>query len=606
MPESLLKKIQSPADLRKFERGSLPELAAELRNFILDVVSVNPGHLGSSLGAVELSIALHYLFQTPNDLLVWDVGHQAYAHKILTGRRNRFNTLRQWGGISGFPARNESEYDTFGTGHASTGLSAALGMAVASELKGETERQHIVVLGDGAITGGMFFEALNQAGGLQPNLLIVLNDNGISIDKGTGAIGAYLKEMRSKTQPDGNYPMFNAFGIACYGPVNGNRLDQLLPALEQMKAVRGTRLLHVVTTKGKGFERAEKEQVLFHSPGTFDRITGKTPQYADGAQNVLYQHVFGETLTELGSLFPQITGITPAMPTGSSLNIFMEAFPKRAFDVDIAEQHALTFAAAQASRGLKPFCVVYSTFLQRAYDQLIHDIALQNLPVVLCVDRAGLVGEDGATHHGAFDLAYLRCVPNLVVAAPMNANELRNLMYSAALAQTPYVIRYPRGKVPAPDIKEPFAEIATGCGRQLRKGENIAVISIGHAGNAAAQALNQLQKEGIALSHYDLRFLKPLDHKLLKEAFENHKTIVTVEDGAISGGMGSALLEWAGANGFAVPLIRLGIPDCFVPQGTPEQQQHYCGFGKPDIYRVLKDALTAFDNSKKHAGEKEV
>lgn len=598
MSEPLLPQLESPAALRELSPELLPHLAAELRAFILDVVSVNPGHLGSSLGAVELSIALHYLFDTPDDLLVWDVGHQAYAHKILTGRRNRFDTLRRWKGISGFPSRKESLFDSFGTGHASTGLSAALGMAVASLKAGEHSRQHLVVVGDGAITGGMFFEALNQAGGLQPNLLIVLNDNGISIDQGTGAIREHLKMMRSKARADADYPLFNAFNIPCFGPVDGNNFDELLPALEKMKAMQGTRMLHVVTTKGKGFERAEKEQVLFHAPGAFDRITGQTAANQTSGEATLYQHIFGETLSELATLFPEITGITPAMPTGSSLNIFMESFPERAFDVDIAEQHALTFAAGQASRGLKPFCVIYSTFLQRAYDQLIHDIALQNLPVTLCVDRAGLVGEDGATHHGAFDLAFLRCIPNLVIAAPMDACELRNLMYSAALSRQPYVIRYPRGKIPAFCPKNPFAPVETGKGRLLRKGETLAVASIGHAGNFVAEALDRLQHEGINVSHYDLRFLKPLDNNLLQEVFLNHQAIVTVEDGVIDGGMGSALLEWASCNGHTIPVKRLGIPDEFIPQGTPEQQHDFCGFGPQGIYDTVKSVLNQINHPK--------
>ncbi|HQQ13381.1 MAG TPA: 1-deoxy-D-xylulose-5-phosphate synthase, partial [Bacteroidales bacterium] len=468
MNEPLLHLIHDPADLRRLRPEQLAELADELRSFILDVVSANPGHLGASLGVVELTIALHYLFNTPDDVLVWDVGHQAYAHKILTGRRARFNSLRKWNGISGFPVRSESEYDVFGTGHASTGLSAVLGMAVASALQHNTSRQHIAVVGDGAITGGMFFEALNQAGDADVNLLIILNDNGISIDKSAGALKDYLAKQR--LGQSATNPLFDAFGIPCFGPVDGNNLNVLLPALRNIKNHKGVRLLHLVTTKGKGFDRAEKEQVLFHAPGTFDRQTGQLPAAKNSENRTpLYQEVFGETLVELARLFPQIVGITPAMPTGSSLNLLMEAFPDRAFDVDIAEQHALTFAAGLAAKGIKPFCVVYSTFLQRAYDQLIHDIALQNLPVVLCVDRAGLVGEDGATHHGAFDLAFLRCVPNLTIAAPMNEPELRNLMYSAASDNSgPCVIRYPRGKAAAGEDSGQFVAIAKGKGRKLR------------------------------------------------------------------------------------------------------------------------------------------
>lgn len=591
MSHSLLQTIHCPADLRLLNPSQLSELAAELRSFILDVVSANPGHLGASLGVVELSIALHYLFDTPDDVLVWDVGHQAYGHKILTGRREQFETLRKWQGISGFPVITESRYDAFGTGHASTGLSAALGMAVASALKGETSRKHVVVVGDGAMTGGMFFEALNQAGDANVNLLIVLNDNGISIDKSAGALKDYLAQQRKKPNGTNNSPLFDAFGITTYGPVDGNDLEQLLRTLGHLKSLNGVHLLHVVTTKGKGFARAEQEQVLFHAPGTFDRLTGHTAVSAAAGDQPLYQHVFGQTLTELAVLFPNITGITPAMPTGSSLNIFMDAFPDRAFDVDIAEQHALTFAAGQAIKGLKPFCVVYSTFLQRAYDQLIHDIALQNLPVVLCVDRAGLVGEDGATHQGAFDMTYLRCIPNLIIAAPMDGTEMRNLMFSAATAETPFVIRYPRGKTAAPWHKKPFEAIETGRGRKLRAGQKVAVISIGHPGNFVSDALDSLENEGLFVSHYDLRFLKPLDDKLLHEAFTNHALILTVEDGVVNGGMGSAILEWANDQGYRKPITRLGIPDHFVQHGSPAQQYAHCGFDTDGIRNTLLKLL---------------
>ncbi len=587
---NFLDHIQSPADLRGYLPDQLPLIADELRSFILDVVATKPGHLGASLGVVELTVALHYLFNTPDDKLVWDVGHQAYGHKILTGRKDRFSTLRQWNGISGFPVRVESQYDTFGTGHASTSLSATIGMAVASSIKGEKDRKHIAVVGDGAITGGMFFEALNQAASLDINVLIVLNDNGISIDKSSGALNDYLfKQRQKKSDIDIESPLFESFGIRVAGPIDGNNLNELLPALERVKAWRGVTLLHVITTKGKGFERAEREQVLFHAPGTFDRVTGTTPELQNNpGQLPLYQQVFGETLVELAAQQDNIVGITPAMPTGSSLNLMMKTFPKRAFDVDIAEQHALTFAAGLATQGMKPFCVIYSTFLQRAYDQLIHDVALQQLPVVLCVDRAGLVGDDGATHHGAFDLAFLRCIPNVILAAPMDEIELRNLMFTAAKTEKgPFVIRYPRGKALHANWKQSFETIEIGSGRRLRKGRNIAVVSIGHQGNFVVEALNRLEEKGVFVAHYDLRFLKPLDEQLLKEVFQLHTTIVTVEDGVISGGMGSALMEWVQEKGYSNKIVRLGIPDHFIAHGSTALLQAHCGYDAQSIYDII-------------------
>lgn len=583
----LLAAVDSPFDLRKLSRHELKELSEELRSFILDVVSANPGHLGASLGVVELTIALHYIFNTPDDQLIWDVGHQAYAHKILTGRGGVFDSLRKLDGISGFPSRTESLYDSFGTGHASTALSAATGMAVAAKLSGNTQRHHIAVVGDGAMTGGMFFEALNHAGGSDLNLLIVLNDNGISIDKSAGVLRDYLSGLREKQIPETD-GLFAAFQIQYSGVVDGNDLDALIPALMQVKEQKGVRLLHIVTTKGKGFDRAEREQVLFHAPGIFDRNTGITLT-SNSSGKVVYQSVFGETLLELAQLNPLITAITPAMPTGSALTSMIERFPERVFDVDIAEQHALTFAAGLASQGYIPFCVVYSTFLQRAYDQLIHDIALQKLPVVLCIDRAGLVGEDGATHHGAFDLAYLRCIPGISIAAPMNASELRNLMFTAQQNPLgPFAIRYPRGLAPDTQWNSSFQSIPLGKGRCLTKGEKIALVSIGHAGNFAAGAVTNLQKDGIKPGHYDLRFLKPLDENLLHEVFESYSTIITVEDGVVSGGMGSALLEWANSNGYYHPLIRMGIPDSFVSHGKPDELYRRCGFDAAGIEEKVR------------------
>ena len=591
MALQLLSKINDPAELRKLQPDVFPDLADELRSFILDVTAVNPGHLGASLGVIELTIALHYLFDTPNDRLIWDVGHQAYAHKILTGRKHLFQSLRKLDGISGFPSRSESDYDAFGTGHASTALSAAVGMAVAADLQGNHSRNHIAVIGDGAITGGMFFEALNQAGAADLNLIIILNDNGIAIDKSAGALKDYLIRQAEKQSSQAfSNPLFEAFGIACNGPVDGHNFAELLPALEAVKAMKGVRLLHVITTKGKGFERAEKDQVRYHAPGTFDRLTGELPKAKPVENRIpLYQEVFGETLLELAKKIPDLVGVTPAMPTGSHLLPLLETFPERCFDVGIAEQHALTFSAGLAAEGMLPFCVIYSTFLQRAYDQLIHDVALQNLPVVICIDRAGLVGEDGATHHGVFDLAYLRCIPNLVIAAPMDEKELRHLMFTAAnYRKSPFVIRYPRGKATDMDWKVDPEILPIGKGRKLSSGNRIAIISIGHPGNFVREALEKLTAENIFVSHYDLRFLKPLDKALLRDAFEQHEQIITVEDGVKNGGMGSAVMEWAHENGFGNSILRLGVPDDFVAHGKPEELQALCGFDVNGITSVIK------------------
>ena len=590
---SLLSGVNSPADLKKLSQGQLCHLADELRSFILDVVSANPGHLGASLGVVELTIALHYLFETPEDKLIWDVGHQAYGHKILTGRRDQFHSLRQKNGISGFPVMNESEFDAFGTGHASTALSAALGMALAAKIKG-IDRQHIAVVGDGAITGGMFFEALNQAGDADVNLLIIMNDNGIAIDKSAGALKDYLiRQAEKQNSTDFSNPLFEAFNIQCSGPVDGNKLDELLPVLEAMKKMKGVRLLHVLTKKGKGFEKAERDQVLYHAPGRFDRLTGDIPKTKHSlSEPPLYQHVLGETLLELAKENEKIVAITPAMPTGSHLMPMLEAFPTRTFDVGIAEQHALTLAAGLATEGMIPYCVVYSTFLQRAYDQLIHDIAIQQLPVVLCIDRAGLVGEDGATHHGAFDLAYLRCIPNLTIAAPMDDRELRHLLYSAQLnPDKPFVIRYPRGKAIHANWQLPFEKIETGTGRYLRKGEKVAVVSIGHPGNFVEQAIQALEKENIFPGHFDLRFLKPLDDNLLQTAFSEYQHLITVEDGVIQGGMGSALMEWAHEHGFSNHIHRLGIPDYFVTHAKPDELYADCGF---DVQSLISEIRAVY------------
>lgn len=586
----LLSSINSVTDLRKLSVTQLHELAEDLRSFILDVVSVNPGHVGASLGVVELTIALHYLFNTPEDLLVWDVGHQAYSHKILSGRRDQFQSLRKWEGISGFPSRSESEFDSFGTGHASTALSAAVGMATAALIQNKTDRQHIAVIGDGALTGGMFFEALNHAGRSKLNLLIIINDNGISIDKSSGMLKDYLQHIRDNNL---KAALFEAFGVPAYGPVNGNDLEEVLAALKHMKSLKGVRLLHIATTKGKGFEKAEKEQVRFHAPGVFNRTTGEA--ITETTYN-LFQHVFGITLTQLAEQNPKIVGITPAMVTGSSLNFMMERFPERSFDVDIAEQHALTFAAGLATQQMLPYCVIYSTFLQRAYDQLIHDIALQQLPVVLCIDRAGLVGEDGATHHGFFDLAFLYSIPNMVVAAPMTGNELRNMMYTAQIEpKGPFAIRYPRGSVPDLDWEQEFQAVDIGKGRCLTKGRKIAIVSIGAAGNNAQKAIQLLENSEFMPSHYDLRFLKPIDEDLLHRIFTAYQLIITVEDGMLNGGMAAALLQFANTNRYHIPFIQLGIGDEFVPHGSPEKLQQYCGFDAASIANTVKENWQKYD-----------
>lgn len=586
----LLSSINSVTDLRKLSVAQLHELAEDLRSFILDVVSVNPGHVGASLGVVELTIALHYLFNTPEDLLVWDVGHQAYSHKILSGRRDQFQSLRKWEGISGFPSRSESEFDSFGTGHASTALSAAVGMSTAALIQNKTDRQHIAVIGDGALTGGMFFEALNHAGSSKLNLLIIINDNGISIDKSSGMLKDYLQHIRDNNL---KAALFEAFGVPAYGPVNGNDLEEVLAALKHMKSLKGVRLLHIATTKGKGFEKAEKEQVRFHAPGVFNRTTGEA--LAETTYN-LFQHVFGITLTQLAEQNPKIVGITPAMVTGSSLNFMMERFPERSFDVDIAEQHALTFAAGLATQQMLPYCVIYSTFLQRAYDQLIHDIALQQLPVVLCIDRAGLVGEDGATHHGFFDLAFLYSIPNMVVAAPMTGNELRNMMYTAQIEpKGPFAIRYPRGSVPDLDWEQEFQTVDIGKGRCLTKGRKIAIVSIGAAGNNAQKAIQLLENSEFMPSHYDLRFLKPIDEDLLHRIFTAYQLIITVEDGMLNGGMAAALLQFANTNRYHIHFIQLGIGDEFVPHGSPEKLQQYCGFDAASIANTVKENWQKYD-----------
>ena len=560
MLKNLLEHINATTDLRQLSTSELPQLAQELRQFIIEIVATKEGHLGASLGVVELTIALHYVFNTPEDVLVWDVGHQAYVHKILTGRKNQFHTNRQYKGLSGFPKRDESVYDAFGTGHSSTSISAALGIAIASQLKGEN-RQHIAVIGDASIASGMAFEGLNHAGVTTANLLVILNDNAIGIDPSVGALKQYLTNVKKGTQKQDN--IFEALNFEYSGPIDGHDMSALLTALEHLKTIDGPKFLHIITTKGKGLKQAETDQVTYHAPGKFDATTGNLLAKSSGPLPPKYQDVFGLTLLELARANTAILGITPAMPTGSSLKYMMEALPDRAFDVGIAEQHAVTMAAGMASQGLMPFCTIYSTFLQRAYDQIIHDVALQNLPVIFCIDRAGLVGEDGATHHGVFDLAYLRCIPNLIIVAPRNETELRNIMYTAQKGlQQPIAIRYPRGRGVTPDWKSAFKSIEIGTGVQLEQGDNLAILSIGAISNTVSTAI-----EGLNCAHYDLRFVKPLDTRLLHTIFKTYSTLVTIEDGVISGGFGSAILEFAAAHHYKNDVIVKGIPDVFIEQG---------------------------------------
>ncbi|MGB0891779.1 MAG: 1-deoxy-D-xylulose-5-phosphate synthase [Flavobacteriaceae bacterium] len=565
--KKLLDNISNPSDLRKLKREQLPQLAKELRAFIIDIVATKEGHLGASLGVVELTIALHYLFDTPNDLLVWDVGHQAYGHKILTGRKNVFHTNRQFDGIAGFPSRKESKFDAFGVGHSSTSISAALGMAIASNLKGEIEKQHIAVIGDASIASGMSFEALNHAGVSKANLLIILNDNAIGIDPSVGALKEYLTKVKNDKKLAAQNNIIKALNFDYSGPIDGHDLPKILSELERLKCVKGPKFLHIITTKGKGLKQAEEDQVTYHAPGKFDKISGERVKKEENLYTK-YQDVFGETIVELVAKNDKIVGITPAMLTGSSLKLLMEKYPERTFDVGIAEQHAVTLSAGMATQGLIPFCNIYSTFLQRAYDQIIHDVALQNLPVIFCLDRAGLVGEDGATHHGVFDLAYLRCIPNLIIFAPRNEIELRNILYTAQLGlKNPIAIRYPRGTGTIIDWQKPFKKIEIGEGIQLKKGTKTAILSIGTIANNVSDAFELIDKN-FDFSHYDMRFVKPLDEKLLHTIFSTYSTIVTIEDGTIKGGFGSAIIEFAAENSYDTKVKVIGIPDKFIEHGS--------------------------------------
>ncbi|MEE9349233.1 MAG: 1-deoxy-D-xylulose-5-phosphate synthase [Flavobacteriaceae bacterium] len=589
MKNNLLKHIDNPQDLRKLTVDQLPIVAQNLRDFIIDIVSVKEGHLGASLGVVELTIALHYVFDTPNDLLVWDVGHQAYGHKILTGRKNNFDTNRQLNGISGFPKRSESEFDTFGTGHSSTSISAILGMALASQLNGDNNKQHVAVIGDASIASGMAFEALNHAGITDANILIILNDNAMGIDPNVGALKDYLSDLK-KGKKNCDTTIFEALNFDYSGPINGHDLQAVIAELKRLQHKNGPRFLHLITTKGKGLAKAEENQVTYHAPGKFNKISGEIIKTDKTA--IKYQDVFGHTIVELAKHNEKIVGITPAMPTGSSLKYMMEAFPKRAFDVGIAEQHAVTLAAGMATQNYIPFCTIYSTFLQRAYDQIIHDVALQNLPVIFCVDRAGLVGEDGATHHGVFDIAFLRCIPNLIVCAPLNAKEFQDLLFTAQLGlKSPIAIRYPRGKInsnsPIDYSISRFSKINIGKGSQISNGEKIAVLSIGTIGNNIISICENSKYSNI-IAHYNMIFIKPLDAKLLHQICEKFDKIITIEDGVLQGGFGSALLEFLNENNYPnIKLKRLGIPDNFIEHGTTEELHELTGLSLSKIKNVI-------------------
>ncbi len=630
-PGKLLSQINSPEDVKKLDQAQLVKLCDELRQFIVDNVSVYGGHFGASLGVTELTVALHYVFDTPSDQLVWDVGHQAYGHKILTGRKDVFHTNRMYGGISGFPKRKESEYDTFGVGHSSTSVSAALGMAVASKYKGDFTKQHIAVIGDGALTGGIAFEGLNHAGVSDSNILIILNDNCMSIDPNVGALKDYLTDITtSKTYNKLKDEVWNLLGklshfgknaqeivskiengikstllsqsnffeslnLRYFGPVDGHDVDHLVAVLKDLKEIKGPKILHCVTVKGKGFGPAESgNKTTWHAPGTFDKITGEIfKKIHDKPQPPKYQDVFGHTIVELAKENKKIMGITPAMPSGSSMNIMMKEMPDRAFDVGIAEQHAVTFSAGLATQGLIPFCNIYSSFMQRAYDQVVHDVCIQNLPVNFCLDRAGFAGADGPTHHGAYDLAYFRCLPNMIVSSPMNESELRNLMYTASQPreEQAFSIRYPRGQGVMPEWKTPFEEIEIGTGRIIKEGDDLAILTIGHIGNYAVEVCEELSSNGIEVAHYDLRFVKPLDEELLHDVFKKFKKVITIEDGCVQGGFGSAILEFMAEHNYKAELKRLGIPDRIVEHGEQIDLHRECGFDPEGIKKTVMEML---------------
>lgn len=630
-PGPLLARINSPDDLKKLDQEQLVQLCDELRHFIIDNVSIYGGHFGASLGVVELTVALHYVFKTPYDQLVWDVGHQAYGHKILTGRRAAFHTNRYYRGISGFPKRSESPYDAFGVGHSSTSVSAALGMAAASKHLKLDDKQHIAVIGDGALTGGIAFEGLNNAGVSNTNLLIILNDNCMSIDPNVGALKDYLtdittsktynklkdevwnllgklstfgksaQEIVSKVESGikstllSQSNLFESLNLRYFGPVDGHDVNHLVSVFNDLKEIKGPKILHCVTVKGKGYGPAEKgNATTWHAPGTFDKITGEIHKKVhEQPQPPKYQDVFGHTLVELAKENDKIIGITPAMPSGSSMNIMMKEMPDRAFDVGIAEQHAVTFSAGLATQGLIPFCNIYSSFMQRAYDQVVHDVCIQNLPVNFCLDRAGFAGADGPTHHGAYDIAYFRCLPNMIVSAPMNERELRNLMYTASLPRKggAFSIRYPRGQGVIPDWKTPFEKIEIGTGRKVRDGKDLAILTIGHIGNYAVDVCDKLSKQGVDIAHFDMRFVKPLDEKLLHEVFTTYTKIITVEDGCIQGGFGTAVLEFMADHNYQAEVKRLGIPDLVVEHGEQIELHDECNFGPDGIEHTALQML---------------
>lgn len=587
----MLNTINYPKDLKKLSENQLPQLAVELRNFIIDIIATKEGHLGASLGVIELTIALHYVFDTPNDILVWDVGHQAYGHKILTGRKNIFHTNRQFGGIAGFPNRNESIYDSFGVGHSSTSIAAVLGMAMASKLNGDFKKQHIAVIGDASIASGMAFEGLNHAGVSDTNILIILNDNEMGIDPNVGALKNYLTSVKNG-QSLYQQNLFEALNFSYSGPIDGHNLSELITELNRLKSIKGPKFLHVITTKGKGLERAEKDQIKYHAPGKFDKITGEVYVNVDENLPPKYQDVFGLTLVELAQENHKIIGITPAMPTGSSLKYMIETFPNRAFDVGIAEQHAVTLAAGFATQGFMPYCAIYSTFLQRAYDQIIHDVCLQNLPVIFCLDRAGLVGEDGATHHGVFDFAFLRIIPNLVIYAPMNEVALRNMLYTTQLGvKNPIAIRYPRGRGVLKNWKMPFKKIEFGKGICITEGNEIAVLTIGSIGNQIINLQSEFPKGKVA--HYDMQFVKPLDETLLHHIFSKFTKIITLEDGCIKGGFGSAILEFANENNYQKTTLKiLGIPDKFIKHGSIDELFESIYLSKNHLKKIIFNLLS--------------
>lgn len=631
-PGALLQQINSPDDLKKLGKEELYKVCDELRQYIIDVVSIHGGHFGASLGVVELSVALHYVYNTPYDQLVWDVGHQAYGHKILTGRRDNFPTNRKYGGLSGFPKRSESEYDAFGVGHSSTSISAALGMAIAAKHKGEQDKKAVAIIGDGSMTAGMAFEAMNHAGVADADLLVILNDNNMSIDPNVGSLREYLTDITTshtynkikddiwntlgKLPVGGNFSreiasklehsikgfiskssnLFESMKMRYFGPIDGHNITKLVDTLKDLRDIPGPKLLHIITTKGKGYALAEKDQTKWHAPGLFDKVTGEIYKKTfDTPQPPKYQDVFGKTIIELAKKNDKIFGITPAMPSGSSLKFMMDEMPDRAIDVGICEQHAVTLSAGMATQGLKVFCNIYSSFMQRAYDQVVHDVAIQKLPVIFCLDRAGLVGDDGPTHHGVYDIAYMRCIPNMIVSAPMNEAELRDLMYTAQLDSNtlPFVIRYPRGEGVMPEWQTEMKQVEIGKGRKLKDGKEIAILSFGHPGNFAAAAIRNLRTEGITPAHYDLRFVKPLDEAMLHEVFGEFNKIITVEDGTVVGGVGSAILEFMAKHNYTAEVKILGIPDRIVEHGSQKELHRECNYDTEAIMEAARALMGA-------------